>query len=164
MAQRIKGVLSPVVTPFTRDYAPDAARFVRHCKWLLAHGCSGLAVFGTNSEANSLSVQERMDLLDALVAGGVPAAQLMPGTGCSAQPSLTACVVSATESGNAEQPVPGINCAAGTPPATSASSKSMRSCTDSEFASLLVPKTASPEQPCASSHLQWRTKRAASGA
>ena len=86
MAQRIKGVLSPVVTPFKRDYSTDPARFVRHCKWLLGHGCSGLAVFGTNSEANSLSVEERMDLLDALVAGGVPAAQLMPGTGCSALP------------------------------------------------------------------------------
>ncbi len=84
MTQRIKGVLSPVVTPFKRDYAPDTERFVRHCKWLLAHGCSGLAVFGTNSEANSLSVDERMMLLDALVKGGVPAAQLMPGTGCSA--------------------------------------------------------------------------------
>jgi 4-hydroxy-tetrahydrodipicolinate synthase len=84
MSQRIKGVLSPVVTPFKRDLSPDAGRFVRHCKWLLAHGCAGLAVFGTNSEANSLSVGERMMLLDALVEGGVPASQLMPGTGCSA--------------------------------------------------------------------------------
>ena len=58
--QRLRGVLSPVVTPFRKDYAPDAKRFVRHCKWLLAHGCSGLAVFGTNSEANSLSADERM--------------------------------------------------------------------------------------------------------
>src|SRR5262252_8649595 len=55
MTQRLRGVLSPVVTPFKRDYSPDAQRFVRHCKWLLAHGCAGLAVFGTNSEANSLS-------------------------------------------------------------------------------------------------------------
>jgi len=84
MSQRIKGVLSPVVTPFTRDLAPDADRFVRHCKWLLAHGCSGLAVFGTNSEANSLSVDERVMLLEALVEAGVPASKLMPGTGCSA--------------------------------------------------------------------------------
>jgi len=84
MAQRIKGVLSPVVTPFKRDYAPDPERFVRHCKWLLAHGCSGLAVFGTNSEANSLSVDERVMLLEALVEAGVPASKLMPGTGCSA--------------------------------------------------------------------------------
>ena len=84
MSQRIKGVLSPVVTPFTRDLAPDADRFVRHCKWLLSHGCSGLAVFGTNSEANSLSVDERVMLLEALVEAGVPASKLMPGTGCSA--------------------------------------------------------------------------------
>ena len=82
--QRLRGVLSPVVTPFRRDYSPDAPRFVRHCKWLLAHGCSGLAVFGTNSEANSLSADERMTLLEQLVEGGVPAAQLMPGTGCCA--------------------------------------------------------------------------------
>ena len=84
MAHRIQGVLSPVVTPFKRDLSPDPERYVRHCKWLLAHGCSGLAVFGTNSEANSLSVDERMLLLEALVQGGVPASKLMPGTGMCA--------------------------------------------------------------------------------
>jgi 4-hydroxy-tetrahydrodipicolinate synthase len=81
---RLRGVLAPVVTPFTRDLAPDTDRFVRHCKWLLEHGCSGLAVFGTNSEANSLSAEERMMLLEELVQAGVPAERLMPGTGCSA--------------------------------------------------------------------------------
>ena len=84
MAARLEGVLSPVVTPFRRDYAPDPERFIRHCKWLLANGCRGLAVFGTNSEANSQSVEERMMLLERLVAAGVPAAKLMPGTGCAA--------------------------------------------------------------------------------
>jgi 4-hydroxy-tetrahydrodipicolinate synthase len=79
--KRIEGVLSPVVTPFKSDYAPDAGRFVRHCRWLLKSGCAGLAIFGTNSEANSMSVAEKRALLEALVAGGVPAASLMPGTG-----------------------------------------------------------------------------------
>ena len=78
---RIEGVLSPVVTPFGKDLAPDAGRFVRHCKWLLKNGCSGLAVFGTNSEANSMSVEEKLKLLEALVTAGVAPAQLMPGTG-----------------------------------------------------------------------------------
>ncbi len=82
--ERIAGVLAPVVTPFRKDYAPDAERFVRHCRWLLKSGCSGLAVFGTNSEANSMSVAEKRQLLEALVAGGVPAASLMPGTGLCA--------------------------------------------------------------------------------
>ena len=79
--ERITGVLAPVVTPFRKDYAPDAERFVRHCRWLLKSGCAGLAVFGTNSEANSLSVDERMMLLEQLVQGGVKPEQLMPGTG-----------------------------------------------------------------------------------
>jgi 4-hydroxy-tetrahydrodipicolinate synthase len=82
--ERLRGVLAPVVTPFTQDLAPDTQRFVRHCKWLLEHGCSGLAVFGTNSEANSLSTEERMTLLEELVQAGVPAGKLMPGTGCCA--------------------------------------------------------------------------------
>jgi 4-hydroxy-tetrahydrodipicolinate synthase len=79
--KRIEGVLSPVVTPFKRDLSPDAGRFVKHCRWLMKSGCAGLAVFGTNSEANSMSVEEKLELLDALVKGGVPAAALMPGTG-----------------------------------------------------------------------------------
>jgi len=78
---RIAGVLAPVVTPFRPDLSPDPDRFVRHCRWLLRSGCSGLAVFGTNSEANSMSVEEKLELLDALVKGGVAAAALMPGTG-----------------------------------------------------------------------------------
>jgi 4-hydroxy-tetrahydrodipicolinate synthase len=79
--QRITGVLAPVITPFRKDLSPDADRFVRHCRWLMRSGCAGLAVFGTNSEANSMSVEEKLELLDALVRGGVPAAALMPGTG-----------------------------------------------------------------------------------
>ncbi|HEV7478056.1 MAG TPA: dihydrodipicolinate synthase family protein [Burkholderiales bacterium] len=87
--KRIEGVLAPVVTPFRKDYAPDAARFVRHCRWLLKSGCAGLAVFGTNSEANSMSVAEKRALLEALVAGGVPASALMPGTGhCALSDSI----------------------------------------------------------------------------
>jgi 4-hydroxy-tetrahydrodipicolinate synthase len=87
--KRIEGVLSPVVTPFKKDYSPDAERFVRHCRWLLRSGCAGLAVFGTNSEANSMSVSEKRRLLEALVKGGVPASALMPGTGhCALSDSI----------------------------------------------------------------------------
>jgi 4-hydroxy-tetrahydrodipicolinate synthase len=81
MSQRIRGVLAPVVTPFKADLAPDSERFIAHCKWLLSQNC-GLAVFGTNSEANSLSLEERAMLLDELVADGVDPARMMPGTGC----------------------------------------------------------------------------------
>ena len=83
MSQRITGVLSPVVTPFKPDLSPDTERFVTQCKWLVANNV-GLAVFGTNSEANSLAADERMALLDKLVEAGVAPARMMPGTGCCA--------------------------------------------------------------------------------
>ena len=83
MALRIAGVLSPAVTPFKADLSPDTERFVRQCKWLVANNV-GLAVFGTNSEANSLAAGERMDLLEKLVEAGIPPARMMPGTGCCA--------------------------------------------------------------------------------
>jgi len=81
MTQRICGVLAPVVTPFKADLAPDKERFIAHCKWLLSQNC-GLAVFGTNSEANSLSMEERATLLEELVSDGVDPSRMMPGTGC----------------------------------------------------------------------------------
>jgi len=84
-AARVRGVLSPVVTPFDSALRPDAGRFVRHCRWLLDQGV-GLAAFGTNSEANSLSVAEKLALLDALVDAGLPPERMMPGTGCCAFP------------------------------------------------------------------------------
>jgi 4-hydroxy-tetrahydrodipicolinate synthase len=82
-SQRIKGVLSPVVTPFNSDLSPDPQPFIAQCQWLLSQNC-GLAVFGTNSEANSLSVNERIALLDALLAADVDPSRMMPGTGCCA--------------------------------------------------------------------------------
>jgi 4-hydroxy-tetrahydrodipicolinate synthase len=80
---RIRGVLAPAVTPFDRELRPDAARLVEHCRWLVANDV-GLAVFGTNSEANSMSVAEKMALLDALVEARLPRERMMPGTGCCA--------------------------------------------------------------------------------
>jgi 4-hydroxy-tetrahydrodipicolinate synthase len=80
-SQRIRGVLAPVVTPFKADLSPDCERFIRHCQWLLSQNC-GLAVFGTNSEANSMAAEERLTLLDALVAAGIDPSRMMPGTGC----------------------------------------------------------------------------------
>src|ERR1700675_4106976 len=80
---RIQGVLSPVVTPFKADLSPDLERFVRHCRWLLSQNV-GLAAFGTNSEANSLSADERIDLLDGIIAAGLDPGRMMPGTGCCA--------------------------------------------------------------------------------
>jgi len=80
---RLQGLLSPVVTPFKADLSVDAERLARHCRWLLSQNC-GLAVFGTNSEANSLSLDERLTLLETLIEAKIDPARMMPGTGCCA--------------------------------------------------------------------------------
>src|SRR5437773_7834323 len=89
-AQPFAGVLVPVLTPFTPAGEPDTGRFVAFCRWLLDQGADGLAIFGTTSEANSMSAGERRALLDRLIAAGVPAAKLMPGAGaCSITEAAT---------------------------------------------------------------------------
>lgn len=77
----IRGVLTPVCTPFDRKLKPDADRLMRQCRWLLGQDV-GLALFGTNSEANSMSSGEKLALLDTLLGAGLPAIRMMPGTGC----------------------------------------------------------------------------------
>ncbi len=78
--ERLSGLLAPVCTPFREDLSPDPERLAGHCRWLLSQN-AGLAVFGTNSEANSLSVDEKIDLLDYLADNGIDTARMMPGTG-----------------------------------------------------------------------------------
>ena len=79
-----KGVLAAVLTPMREDLEPDHKAFGAHCHRLLAAGCHGLSVFGTTGEANSLSVDERLAALEALVDGDIPAETLLPGTGSCA--------------------------------------------------------------------------------
>ncbi len=84
------GVLSPVLSPVAQDGGVDEIRFQALCKWQLANGADGLAIFGTTSEANSIALNERMVQTESLVASGVPAEKLMPGTGtCSLADTVT---------------------------------------------------------------------------
>jgi 4-hydroxy-tetrahydrodipicolinate synthase len=89
----------PAITPFGPDLSVDRGRFVAFCRRLLDDGADGLAVFGTTSEANSLSVAERIAGLEALVAAGIDPARLIPGTGCAALPDTIALTRHATALG-----------------------------------------------------------------
>lgn len=93
----LPAVLSPVVTPFDRNGSPDPKRLLAQCRWLDDSGV-GQAVFGTNSEANSMSVKERIDCLEYLVSHGLSPDRMMPGTGACAMDdaiTLTQAVLSA---------------------------------------------------------------------
>jgi len=97
--QRLAGVLAPVLMPFDGKLLPDRTRLVRHCKWLLTQGCRAIAVFGTTSEANSLSVEEREGLLATLLESGIDAGSLLPGTGCCAIPDTVRLTNAAVRAG-----------------------------------------------------------------
>src|SRR5215469_14102803 len=98
-SQPFHGVLVPVLTPFTAKGEPDIGRFIAFCRWLLDQGAGGLAIFGTTSEANSMSPGERMELLDRLIEAGIPAQKLMPGTGACAMTDAATLVCHAVERG-----------------------------------------------------------------
>jgi 4-hydroxy-tetrahydrodipicolinate synthase len=95
---QLRGVFSPVVTPFNADLSPSPERFAKHCAWLTEQGV-GLSVFGTNSEANSLSLNEKRSLLDGLLAHGIDRSMLMPGTGVCAMPETIELTKHAVEAG-----------------------------------------------------------------
>jgi len=81
MEQALRGVIAPILTPFNDDLSIATDLYVAHAKHLLEEGCVGLAPFGTTGEALSLSSEERIGLLRALVAAGVDPDRLIPCTG-----------------------------------------------------------------------------------
>ncbi|AZQ68472.1 dihydrodipicolinate synthase family protein [Silicimonas algicola] len=80
MKHAIHGVHSAAATPVTGDGTPDLKLFGDHCRRLLEDGCHGIAMLGTTGEANSFGVRQRIDLVEAAIAGGTPANALLPGT------------------------------------------------------------------------------------
>ena len=78
-------VLPAMTTPFKPgSLEVDTALLATHAKWLLAHGCDGLVLFGTTGEAASLSVAERKAALEGLLDAGIDAHKVLVGTGCCA--------------------------------------------------------------------------------
>ena len=76
----IHGVFSASATPINSDGTPDHATFAAHAKALLHEGCDGIALLGTTGEANSFSLGQRMTLVEKVIAAGVEAKRLLPGT------------------------------------------------------------------------------------
>ncbi len=77
------GINVAVLSAMNDDLSPNLDAMAGHAHWLLANGANGLGVLGTTGEANSFSGSERKAILEGLVARGVPAAKMMPGTGVS---------------------------------------------------------------------------------
>ena len=76
----LRGVIPPLVTPFTADGSLDLAAFEANLEALAAHDLAGFLVLGSNGEASSLDEEEKLALV-AAARRRVPGRFLLVGTG-----------------------------------------------------------------------------------
>jgi 4-hydroxy-tetrahydrodipicolinate synthase len=83
--QAFAHVTAAITTPFRPDdLSVDFELLVRHAHWLLGNGCDGLALFGTTGEAASLSLAERIAILERLLKSGIEPRRVLVGTSACA--------------------------------------------------------------------------------
>jgi 4-hydroxy-tetrahydrodipicolinate synthase len=95
----LSGVIAAVATPIDENGAPDIKRALNLARYLLDNGCDALNVLGTTGEATSFSREERMAVMSAYKAQGLPLDRLMVGTGAAAVADAVALTKHAAELG-----------------------------------------------------------------
>jgi 4-hydroxy-tetrahydrodipicolinate synthase len=84
MSRSIRGVIAAIATPFLETGEPDLERLVARARRLLEGGCDGLNLLGTTGEATSLSAKQRIAVMQAIGASGLPLERMIVGTGAAA--------------------------------------------------------------------------------
>ena len=78
---RLRGSITPLITPFTAEGEVDHAALANLVRWQLAHGTHGLSIGGSTGEPSSQTIAERLAAIRTVVEtvdGRVP---VVPGTG-----------------------------------------------------------------------------------
>lgn len=81
---RLHGVIAATATPVHPDFSPDTERLVPHLRRLLDDGCDAINLLGTTGEATSFSLRQRLAVMQAVKAAGLPLERFMVGTGVCA--------------------------------------------------------------------------------
>lgn len=79
--ERLRGSIAPVVTPFKSNYEIDFDAQARLIEFQIESGSHGISVTGTSGEPSSLTVEERVQVMEnayKVINGRVP---FIPGTG-----------------------------------------------------------------------------------
>ncbi|SET59945.1 4-hydroxy-tetrahydrodipicolinate synthase [Oceanobacillus limi] len=79
--KRFRGSIAPVITPFNEDESIDFDKFKELIHWQINNGSHGISVTGTSGEPSSMTVEERLNVMETAcqtVNGSVP---FLPGTG-----------------------------------------------------------------------------------
>jgi 4-hydroxy-tetrahydrodipicolinate synthase len=93
----IEGLIVPVTTPFDQDETICRKALIDHLEWLSLHGVSRILVSGTTGEFFSLTVDERIELLD--IAREYFPGMIMFQAGCDSLTSTTDLVKRAVRHG-----------------------------------------------------------------
>ncbi|MEP0321137.1 dihydrodipicolinate synthase family protein [Bauldia litoralis] len=88
-----------IATPVGRDLRPDQPRLIARIRQLLAMGCDGIALFGTTGEGPALTVADRVETLDAVVAAGIDPARLVVSVGALPVADIARLARHATDAG-----------------------------------------------------------------
>lgn len=80
----LRGIWSAALTPITEQFEPDIPRAVAYYRDLLASGCDGLNLLGTNGEAMSFTADQRVRFMEGIASSGLPLDRIMIGTGAAA--------------------------------------------------------------------------------
>ena len=68
MSNLWKGVLPAITTPFDDKLQVDHPFLRRHASWMIENGCTGLVALGSLGEGATLSVAEKVSILESCVA------------------------------------------------------------------------------------------------
>ena len=78
---KISGVYCAVLTPLNNNLAINNNLHLRHCQSLMQKGLDGLTIFGTNGEASSFSVGQKIQSIEFLLENQIDASNLLIGSG-----------------------------------------------------------------------------------
>jgi len=80
----LRGVIPAIATAIDATGEPNCAQSLALARFLLDSGCDGLNVLGTTGEGTSLSLRQRLAVMNAYAASGLPLRRLLVGTGAAA--------------------------------------------------------------------------------
>ncbi|RZO44733.1 MAG: dihydrodipicolinate synthase family protein [Proteobacteria bacterium] len=88
MTTLFSGIYTASLTPLTSTYEPNLPALVSHVEQLFESGSDGVAILGSTGEANSLTIEQRLDIISYCGRTLAPE-RLMMGTGsCALQDAI----------------------------------------------------------------------------
>ena len=88
MTTLFSGIYTASLTPLTSSYEPNLPALVSHVEQLFESGSDGVAILGSTGEANSLTIEQRLDIISYCGKTLAPE-RLMMGTGsCALQDAI----------------------------------------------------------------------------